>query len=72
MLLGRAPRAKSGSLNWFRRGREVPETEAEMPLDVFAEGNLVSSSRDNGTAIELFVAGVRGWEVGLRRQMEGR
>ena len=26
--------------------------------------------RGNKTAIELFIAGVQGWEVGLRRRME--
>jgi len=32
----------------------------------------LSISRDNKTAIELVVAGVRGWEAGLRRQMDDR
>ena len=27
-------------------------------------------SRDNKTAIELFMVGIRGWEAGLRRQLE--
>ena len=43
------------------------------PFDVLAEGLLVSSSRDNKTPLELFLAGVRGWEAGLRRRAdEGR
>jgi hypothetical protein len=28
-------------------------------------------NRGGGTAIELFIAGIRGWEAGLRRQLEG-
>jgi hypothetical protein len=32
-----------------------------------AETHGQEKSRDNKTAIELFVAGVRGWEAGLRR-----
>jgi hypothetical protein len=32
--------------------------------------NLVPSNRDNKTAIELFLAGIQGWEAGLRRRME--
>jgi hypothetical protein len=31
---------------------------------------VVFSSRGDKTAIELFIAGVRGWEAGLRRQMD--
>jgi hypothetical protein len=30
----------------------------------------LKNSRGDKTAIELFVAGVRGWEAGLRRRME--
>jgi len=37
------------------------------PFDVLAEGLLVQSSRGDKTAIELFIAGVHGWEAGLRR-----
>jgi len=39
------------------------------PFDVLAEGLLSKESRDNKTAIELFLAGVRGWEAGLWRRM---
>jgi hypothetical protein len=35
-----------------------------------AFGVELAVSRDNKTAIELFIAGVRGWEAGLRRQMD--
>jgi hypothetical protein len=37
------------------------------PFDVLAEGLLSEKTRGDKTAIELFVAGVRGWEAGLRR-----
>jgi hypothetical protein len=39
----------------------------KKPFDVLAEGLLSENSRGDKTAIELFVAGVRGWEAGLRR-----
>ena len=32
------------------------------PFDVLAEGLISKNSRDNKTAIELFLVGVRGWE----------
>ena len=34
---------------------------------MLAEGLLVSSSRDDKTAIELFWQGLDGWDAGLRR-----
>jgi hypothetical protein len=37
------------------------------PFDVLAEGLLSEKSRGDKTAIELFVAGVRGWEVAPQR-----
>jgi hypothetical protein len=39
------------------------------PFDVLAEGLLSEISRGDRTAIELFIAGVRGWEAGLRRRI---
>ena len=42
-------------------------------FDVFAERLNLKNSRDNKTPLELFLAGVRGWEAGLRRRVvEGR
>jgi len=38
-----------------------------MPFGLGAEGLLVQSSRGDKTAIELFLAGIRGWEAGLRQ-----
>jgi hypothetical protein len=40
------------------------------PFDVRVEGLSVSLSRGDKTAIELFIAGIRGWEAGLRRRMD--
>jgi hypothetical protein len=37
------------------------------PFDVLAEGLLSEKSRDNRMAIELFMSGVRGWEIGWRQ-----
>jgi hypothetical protein len=40
------------------------------PFDVLAEGLVSENSRGDKTAIELFIAGVRTWEPGLRRQLD--
>jgi hypothetical protein len=40
------------------------------PFDVLAEGLLLKNSRDDKTAIELFLAGIRGREAGLRRRID--
>jgi hypothetical protein len=37
------------------------------PFDALAKGLLVSSNRDDKTAIELFVSGVGVWEARLQR-----
>ena len=39
------------------------------PLIVLAERLLSKNSRGDKMAIELFVGGIRGWEVGLRQRM---
>jgi hypothetical protein len=54
-------------LNSARRAKNR-EISREKPFDVLAEELLSEKSRGDKTAIELFVAGVRGWEAGLRRQ----
>jgi hypothetical protein len=35
-----------------------------------SKGRLIKPSGEDRTAIELFIAGVRGWEGHLRRQLE--
>jgi hypothetical protein len=40
------------------------------PFDVLAEGLIVKKDRGDKTPLELFLAGVRSWEGGLRRQMD--
>ena len=40
------------------------------PFDVLAEGLLSENSRGDKTAIELFIAGIQGWEAGLRRRLD--
>jgi hypothetical protein len=40
------------------------------PFDVLAEGLVANNGRGDKTAIELFMAGVRGWEAGLRRRLD--
>jgi hypothetical protein len=40
------------------------------PFDALA-GRLISkNSRGDKTPLELFLAGVRGWEAGLRRRLD--
>jgi len=44
--------------------------EMRKPFDVLAEGLISKNSRSDKTPIELFLAGIRGWETGIRRQFE--
>jgi hypothetical protein len=41
----------------------------EKPIAANDDGLLVPSSWGDKTAIELFLAGIRGWEAELRRRM---
>jgi hypothetical protein len=41
------------------------------PFDMLAEGVILRNSRGDKTPLELFVAGVRGWEAAVRRRMTG-
>jgi hypothetical protein len=45
--------------------------ELRKPFDVLAEGLLSEKSRGDKTPIELFIAGVQGWETALRRVFAG-
>jgi hypothetical protein len=42
----------------------------KKPFDVLAEGLDLRKSRGGRAAIELFLAGIRGWEAGLLRRLE--
>ena len=44
-------------------------SEMRKPFGALAEGLLNEQSRDDKTAIELFLARVRGWDVELRRRL---
>jgi hypothetical protein len=44
--------------------------KVRQPFDVLIEGLQLSKSRGDWTAIELFVAGVRGWGSWRWRQLE--
>jgi hypothetical protein len=49
----------------------MPRKVQIPPTGAFATiGGIRVYSRDRRTAIELFIAGIRGWEAGLRRQLE--
>jgi hypothetical protein len=43
----------------------------KKPLELMFEGLTTAENRGDKTAIELFVAGMRGWEVSLRRYLSG-
>ena len=45
-------------------------SKEKQPADMQCDGLLILTSREDRTPIELFIAGVRGWEVGLRSQFE--
>jgi hypothetical protein len=40
------------------------------PFDVLAEGLVSENSRGGKTAIELFMAGLRVWEVSIRQRLD--
>jgi hypothetical protein len=45
-------------------------TTKRKPFDVLAERPSVQLSRGDTTIIELFMAGIKGWEAGLRRRTD--
>jgi hypothetical protein len=48
----------------------TPVPAMRKPFDVLAEGLLSEKSRGDRTPLELFIAGVGGWEGHLRWQFE--
>jgi hypothetical protein len=48
----------------------TPVRATRKPFDVLAEGLVSENSRGDEPAIELFVAGVRGWGSWRWRQLE--
>ena len=42
----------------------------KKPFDVLAEGLISKNSRGDKTPLELFIAGVRGWEAELQRRLD--
>jgi hypothetical protein len=54
-LLPKSPLIELGGRQWNGL------IQREKPFDVLAEGLISENSRGDKTAIELFVAGVRGW-----------
>jgi len=46
------------------------ESQAEKSFDAAGRNGFCFSSRGDKTPLELFIAGVQGWEAGLRRQFE--
>jgi hypothetical protein len=41
----------------------------KKPFDVLAEGLISKNSRGDWTPLELFIAGVRAWDVEMRRRL---
>jgi len=56
-------------LNWKLDGVSLVPAWRK-PFDLLAEGLQKKDSRDNKTAIELFLDGVAVWGTGLRRRMD--
>jgi len=44
--------------------------QRRKPFGVLAEGLISENSRGDWTPLELFLAGIRGWEAGLRRRID--
>jgi hypothetical protein len=65
ILLPRSTRIELGS------GAKSTGNPSPKPFDVLAEGLFSKSSRGERTPLALFIAGVRGWEAGLRRFLVG-
>jgi hypothetical protein len=58
------PFQRCSAPGFFRVANQT--TKIRKPFDVLAEGFLSKKSRGDWTPLELFVAGVRCWEAGLR------
>jgi hypothetical protein len=50
-------------------GLTTPISVTRKPLNVLAEGLVSENSRGDWTPLELFLAGVRGWEAVVRRRI---
>ena len=60
--LDEMPHAGSGHRPYAVRASQCDHNMSPMRLQL---------NRDDRTAIELFIAGVQGWEAGLRRRLDG-
>lgn len=61
------PRSAHSSIRAYELPRsQVGWSQASDGWPVYCRGVSAHVSRDNKTAIELFIAGIRGWEAGLR------
>jgi hypothetical protein len=49
---------------------QAPGVKREKPTAGKGDGLVLKNSRGDKTAIELFIAGIQGWEGGLRQQFE--
>ena len=56
-------------LNWPWHGEKLRELQEKSPPTWKSKGLNENSSRDDRTAVELFIAGVRLWEVEMRRRL---
>jgi hypothetical protein len=61
------PGSKHRNLNQLGAARRYINS-SKKPTDGKGDEPLQESSRGDWTPLELFIAGLRGWEAGLRRQ----
>jgi hypothetical protein len=59
---------RSASIIAFNSHAANLGTKIRRPFDVLVEGRFLEKGGEDRTAIELFIAGVRGWEADLRRK----
>jgi hypothetical protein len=61
-----APALDGGSMS----RKSITTNQAKSPSTFSSKGFFLKDSRGDKTGIELFIAGVRGWEAGLRRRLD--
>ena len=63
------PYSRSARIELGSTCERAEKSSTQKPFDVLAEGLISENSRGDKTAIELFLAGVGGWDAGLSRRM---
>jgi hypothetical protein len=56
----------------FLHNASAPKARSCLLIDTqYGRSGFSEQNRGDKTPLELFLAGVRGWETGLRRRMDG-